>query len=85
MCTASVTCSGSQLSCLQVVCHWNEGTPALLRQLASAQRSRKAFGDAVVVLADRGKKGMDLELTREARRVFLRCHHTSTLLAACVL
>ena len=54
---------------VQVVCHWNEGTPALLRQMASAQRGRRAFGDAVVVLADRDKRAMDVELQQEAR-----CH-----------
>lgn len=52
---------------MQVVCHWNEGTPALLRQLASAQRSRKSFGDSVVVLADRDKKAMDTEVVQEVR------------------
>lgn len=49
----------------QVICHWNEGTPALLRQLASAQRSRHAFSNSVVVLADRDKKSMDSELAQE--------------------
>jgi hypothetical protein len=48
-----------------VVCNWNEGTPALLRQLASAQRARRSFGNWVVILADRDKKSMDTQITQE--------------------
>lgn len=48
-----------------VICHWNESTPALLRQLASAQRGRRTFGDWVVILADRDKKRMDSQISQE--------------------
>ena len=52
---------------LQVVCNWNESTPALLRQLALARRARidNPVGDPIVVLADRAKRGMDQEVIQK--------------------
>lgn len=50
---------------LQVICYWNESTPALLRQISKAQRGRKTFRGPVVVLANRSKGSMDQVVEQE--------------------
>lgn len=50
---------------VQVICYWNESTPALLRQIAKARRGREAFQGPVVVVADRNKFSMDQDVEQE--------------------
>jgi hypothetical protein len=56
---------------VQVVCNWNDSTPALLRQLALAKmktpRGSHTLGEPVVVLADRPKHKMDMDVEQEVR------------------
>lgn len=53
------------LGVMQVICYWNESTPALLRQISKAQRGRKTFRGPVVVLANRSKGTMDQIVEQE--------------------
>lgn len=52
---------------VQVICNWNESTPALLRQISKAQRGRRTFRGPVVVLANRSKGSMDQVVEQEVR------------------
>mmetsp|Transcript_28169 Transcript_28169/g.61818 ORF Transcript_28169/g.61818 Transcript_28169/m.61818 type:complete len:801 (+) Transcript_28169:46-2448(+) len=45
-----------------VILHWNEHTPALLRQMALAHQAQGSFPQGVAVLADKPKADMDKDI-----------------------